>query len=125
MIMPKDADSAPSSVSRPCRPVPVREALSKVEDHGEWSIEKIDEANIPVNLVLSAPDDYSEQWILLADNFKPCNSQVDVEIYEIRANSREALIHTLIVPLYQNAVNQLSRNGSLFFWSEETPAAKP
>ena len=94
-------------------------ALSKVRDRGEWSISKVDEANIPVNIVISEPDDYSTSWLLLADNFKPCNSIVDIEIYEVEADTKEdlmAVVRTLIVPLYRYAVDQLEAHGHLFFW---------
>ncbi len=98
------------------------QALACVEDAGESPISKVDEANIPVNVVISEPDQFNSKWILLADNFKPCNSNVEIEIYEVRADSREkllAVIHSLIVPLYRNAVAQLEQHGQLFFWSSK------
>ncbi len=108
------------TLSAPHRDPRVAAILAKVTDRGEWPISKVDEANIPVNIVLSEPDEYQGKWLLLADNFKPCNSQVDIEIYEVEGESREdlqAVVTALIVPLYRNALHQLETNGHLFFWS--------
>ena len=96
--------------------------LAKVRDTGEWSISKCDESNIPVNIVLSEPDEFNKTWTLLADNFKPRNSNVDIEMYEIEADSREdlqAVVNTFILPLYKAAVEQLETQGHLFFWARK------
>lgn len=122
MIMTLNAESGQQTLSRYENDPAIAEVLSRVEDCGECSILKADEANVPVNLVISEPDQYSNSWILLADNFKPCNSQVEVEIFEIQARSRDdilAVVRALIVPLYRNAVNQLENYGHLFFWSDK------
>lgn len=120
MIMSITQETEPTTATRIAREPAITTALAGVEDKGEAPISKVDEANIPVNIVLSEPDQFSGKWILLADNFKPCNSQVEIEIYELAADSKEALmevVRALIVPLYQNAIEQLERNGHLFFWS--------
>lgn len=104
----------------------VADLLARVTDNGEWPISKVDEANIPVNIVISEPDEHQNAWLLLADNFKPCNSQIDIEIYEVEAKCREdlqAIVNALIVPLYEAAVANLKAGGHLFFWTQRSAQA--
>lgn len=97
------------------------EIIARIDDLGEWPITKCDETNIPLNVVISEPDEFNARWILLADNFKPRNASIDIETYEVEADSKEdllALVNELIVPLYKAAVHQLETKGTCFFWSE-------
>ncbi|MGF1452012.1 MAG: hypothetical protein ACFB21_08080 [Opitutales bacterium] len=117
--------SVDSGTSPEVRDPALAAVLSKVTDKGEWPISKVDEANIPVNIVLTEPDAYQGKWLLLADNFKPCNSSIDIEIYEVEADCKEdlqAVVDSFIVPLYKAAVRNLEKDGHLFFWTPRREA---
>ena len=125
MIMSVHPQSANAGQAGPVRDPSVDALLERVTDRGEWPIRKVDEANIPVNIVLSEPDDYHGKWLLLADNFKPCASQIDIESYELEADSKEdlqAVVNAVIVPLYEAAVENLRSTGHLFFWAQRKQA---
>jgi len=97
------------------------EIVDRIDDLGEWPITKCDEANVPLNIVISEPDDYNARWTLLADNFKPRSAQIDIETYEVEADNKEdllAIVNEIIVPLYEAAVFQLKTKGTCFFWSK-------
>ncbi|MGE9295673.1 MAG: hypothetical protein ACQKBV_05240 [Puniceicoccales bacterium] len=99
----------------------IQEVIDRIDDLGEWPITKCDETNVPLNIVINEPDEYNARWTLLADNLKPRNATIDIETYEIEADSKEdilALVHELILPLYRAAVHQLENKGTCFFWSE-------
>lgn len=120
MIMSASQSDTASRNYRPLRDPAVASILSRVTDKGESSIRSVDEANIPVNIVFSEPDEFNANWVLLADNFRPCNSSIDIEIYELEASSKDdllAVVRQVIAPLYRNAVEQLETHGHLFFWS--------
>jgi len=106
---------------QPRLPSDIQEVIDRIDDLGEWPITKCDETNVPLNIVISEPDEFNARWTLLADNFKPRNATIDIETYEVEADTKEdilALVHTLILPLYQAATHQLETKGTCFFWSE-------
>lgn len=96
--------------------------VDRIDDLGEWPITKCDEANVPLNIVISEPDEFNARWTLLADNFKPLNATIEIESYEIEADSKEdllAIVNEIILPLYKAAVFQLETKGTCFFWSKD------
>ncbi|MEO0796017.1 MAG: hypothetical protein AAFX93_12685 [Verrucomicrobiota bacterium] len=104
----------------------LRALIEKIDDLGELPITKCDESNVPLNIVISEPDEFNARWILLADNFKPLNATIDIETYEVEADSKEVLmeiVHEIILPLYQAAVFQLENRGTCFFWSKDKVSA--
>lgn len=100
----------------------VKKLLDRVDDLGEWPISKCDATNVPLNIVISEPDEFNARWTLLADNFKPRNATIDIETYEVEADSKEdlmAIVQGIIVPLYEAATHQLKTKGTCFFWSKD------
>ena len=111
----------PRQIAKPKTSKELDAILERVEDVGEWPIAKCDETNVPLNVVISEPDEFNARWTLLADNFKPRNAQIDIEVYEVEADCKEdllALVQLVIVPLYEAATHQLKTKGTCFFWSK-------
>lgn len=92
---------------------------SGVVDKGQWPIHRVNEANIPVNVIINEPTQPGGRWTLIADNYKPLQSTIDQEVYELEADSREALFNLVqqyITPLYRKALQRLEKEGCVYFW---------
>jgi hypothetical protein len=102
------------------------------ENKGEISIEECDDANIPVNIFITTPEENkengeTEKWTLHADNFMPRKGRCGGETsYHIEADTREelnTLIAKYIIPLYISALNKLNGMAKgtfthLYYWND-------
>ena len=89
---------------------------------GELPIEGCNSANIPVNCFVNPPDNESEKWRWVADNFMPREGYVSESAYQIKADSKEELIQVVkryVSPLYQVAFNNLETTGKNYYWETE------
>jgi hypothetical protein len=92
---------------------------------GICNLRTINDANIPVNIFLNKEDDGT--FSLVADNFMPRKNYATDGAYHFQADTKEELVEivkTKILPLYQNAINLLSKiiDGSgdqCYYWSKK------
>ncbi len=101
--------------------------MSTYQNFGAIPIEEADDMNIPVNCLIVEPDPTDEgglnQWLWTADNFMPRRGRVEEGQYEVRADTREALIEAVneyVVPLYQAALTNMQKTGENYYWRVET-----
>jgi hypothetical protein len=95
------------------------------------SFDSADDANIPVDIWLHAPDEECPSWRLLAANYMPRKGCLHPHGYEVRADNREelnAIVRDKILPLYRVATAQLEAiaNGEadhLYYWQFSGAAA--
>jgi hypothetical protein len=95
-----------------------------VENIGEIPIHECDDANIPVNIFITPPDEDDKKWHLRADNFMPRKCTGSEGAYQVASDTREelvALVEKYIVPLYSTAFNQLANivkgtANDLYYW---------
>lgn len=90
-----------------------------------------DDCNIPVTCLIGEVDediiedypDYKEWFQLTASNFMPGKSRVKEGVYCVIAEKREILqelVKKYVVPLYQNAIDNLNRSGENYHWNKPT-----
>jgi hypothetical protein len=98
------------------------------KDIGEIQIADADDANIPVNSFLTAPDADSDKWRWTADNFMPRKGIATEGRYSIEADSKEAVLEVVqkyVVPLYEAALHNLKTEGACYYWERKQPPATP
>jgi hypothetical protein len=86
----------------------------------EISLESINDANVPVNIRISEPDEDNDKWVLSADNYMPRRARIAPEAYSVEADTREELVLLVqesIVPLYEAALLNLRSESKLYYWS--------
>lgn len=89
---------------------------------GEMDISEADDANVPVNSFLEAPDKETNKWRWHADNFMPRKYQVADGQYHIEADTKEAIVEAInkhVIPLYEAALSNLKSKGDNYYWSKE------
>lgn len=89
------------------------------EDTGELELAGADDANVPVNCFLSAPDADSPKWRWGADNFMPRKGRASESAYSIEADTKEAVLEAVqkyVVPLYEAALGNLRTHGENYYW---------
>lgn len=89
-------------------------------ENSELLIERADDANVPVNVSITEPNEANPKWILSACNYMPRKGRVAECAYQVEADTREDLemvIDTFIVPLYEAALNNLKNKRELYYWS--------
>ena len=96
-------------------------------DRGDWPIEAVDDANIPVDIRIHPPNENNNKWRLTASNYMPRRAAIAEDSLKVEADSREELVDLLrkhIIPLYEVALRQLNKVAdgtaeSLYYWLEE------
>jgi hypothetical protein len=86
----------------------------------DLSFESISDANVPVNIRISEPDEDNDKWVLSADNYMPRRARIAPEAYSVEADTREELVLLVqesIVPLYEAALLNLRSESKLYYWS--------
>lgn len=89
------------------------------DDKGEIELATVDDANIPVNCFVHAPDEESTRWRWTADNLMPRKARVAAEQYSIEADTRETIeeaVRKYVVPLYEAALANLRDHGGNYYW---------
>ena len=113
--------------------VPEEEKTPEVEVVGECSFDDVDDANVPVDILLSKEedDDGNETgfYTLRAGDYMPRKMAVSEGLFEVRSKNPEALrkiVREKIIPIYQTALAKLEAiaNGNsdnLYYWEENKP----
>jgi hypothetical protein len=94
--------------------------MIKDAELSECSRAIIDDANVPVNIRISEPDEDNDKWVLSADNYMPRRARIAPEAYSVEADTREELVLLVqenIVPLYEAALLNLRSESKLYYWS--------
>lgn len=89
-------------------------------EFSECSFESMNDANVPVNIRISEPDEENNKWVLSADNYMPRRARIAVDAYSVEADTREELellVQERIVPLYEAALLNLRSKNELYYWS--------
>ena len=100
-----------------------------LDETGECTFDGADDANIPVNIFISTPEDNEDtedagKWSIKADNFMPGKAGIGQSTYQATADSREELIELVtkyVLPLYTTALQQLNnviqgKANSFYYW---------
>lgn len=88
------------------------------------SFDSADDANVPVDVWLMAPEAGEDEWELRAANYMPRKDRVQPEAYITRSTSKEELqsiVRDKILPLYRIAVAKLEAittgdDDHLYYW---------
>lgn len=95
---------------------------SGYSDYGTIELNECDDMNVPVNISILEPDESSEDWVLMADNFTPRKGKIEEGAYIVHASDRKTLfdaVQQYVTPLYETAVKNLKANGQLYYWEEQ------
>lgn len=94
-----------------------------IKDIGGMGFEEANDANIPVCIFISEPSESETAWELTANNYMPRKNWISEGEYKYQADSRQELydlVQKFVVPLYRTALEQLTKNGELYYWQIET-----
>lgn len=99
-----------------------------IEDIGDIQLSECDDANIPVNIFISKPNEddegkHKDKWTLHADNFMPRKMSA-CDGYEVVADSLEELqayIKQHVLPLYEIAMKNIDAMINATGHEEELP----
>lgn len=92
-----------------------------LRDAGDLSIERADDANVPVVCVLSEPDRENGLWIWDAINFMPRKEYCGGS-YRLEADTKEEIMEVLrkyVIPLYEAAATNMRENGENYYWQRK------
>ena len=91
-----------------------------IRETGDMSIADANDMNVPIVCFLFAPTAPHNTWRWTARNFMP-RKECCGGSYEIHADTKEEILSLLdryVIPLYENALNNLRQEGENYYWTK-------
>lgn len=87
-----------------------------------------DDANIPIDIWLTPPNEDCDKWTLRAANYMPRRGYMLPEAYKQTADTREELellVKTYVLPLYEVALSEIKKiisgeSNHLYYWQPKS-----
>lgn len=101
--------------------------MSVFESPDHMAFSSADDANVPVDIWLHAPDEERDKWQLTASNYMPRKGRLHPHGYSQTADSREELVALLtahVLPLYRIAVAKIEgivagTEDHIYYWNDK------
>ena len=90
---------------------------------GNRPIESADDSNIPVGVTIIFSK-VNQCYRLVAENYKPILAKIEEKAYIVDAKDKKTLVEVVqkyITPLYQIALNNLTKTGENWLWFPNSP----